>query len=307
MAVQAPSAPTVEAVEGVRVVAGRRRGLVTLGLLSPPVSWLVLFFLVPVAIVGAYSVGALQFFPGDLQLSFANWLHFFHGSIYLSLFWKSVRMSLTVSVAAVVLAYPIAYFLALVVRKRKYVLLLVTIAPFLTSYLLRILAWKVILGDEGLVNSFFYWLHLRSTGHPIPWLLYSQFTVMVVLAYAWIPFVALPMFVALENLDQALLEGASDLGATRWQTFWRITFPLSVPGVIAAFVFVFIPTIGEFVTPLLVGGTKGFMYGNAIADLFGPGFDWNTGAVLALFLLLVTGGLTVLFARFLQWRSVTAD
>lgn len=307
MAVQAPPAPPAPAPVAVRPVRGRRRGLRTLGLLSPPVVWLVIFFLVPIGIVSAYSVGALSFFPGDQALSLANWQRFFHGSIYLSLFWKSVRMSLTVSVACVLLAYPIAYFLALGAKKRKYVLLLLIIAPFLTSYLLRVLAFKVILGDQGLINTFFYSLHLRSPDHPIPWLLYSQFTVMLVLAYVWVPFVALPIFVALENLDSSLLEGARDLGASRWQTFWRITFPLSVPGVIAAFVFVFIPTIGEFVTPLLVGGVKGFMYGNAIADLFGPGFDWQTGAVLALFLLAITGALTALFARFLQVRAVTAE
>ncbi len=279
----------------------------TVGLLSPPVVWLVVFFLVPIGIVSAYSVGALSFFPGDQGLSLANWKSFFHGSIYLSLFWKSVRISLTVSVVCVLLAYPIAYFLALGAKKRKYVLLLLIIAPFLTSYLLRVLAFKVLLGDEGLINTLLYSLHVRSPGHPVPWLIYSQFTVMLVLTYVWVPFVALPIFVALENLDSSLLEGARDLGASRWQTFWRIAFPLSVPGVIAAFVFVFIPTIGEFVTPLLVGGVKGFMYGNAIADLFGPGFDWKTGAVLALFLVGVTGALTALFARFLQVRAVTAE
>ncbi|MBI3648461.1 MAG: ABC transporter permease [Actinobacteria bacterium] len=281
--------------------------MAAVGILSPPVSWLVLFFLVPIGIVAAYSVGALSFFPGDQALSLGGWERFFRGSIYLSLFWKSVRISLTVSVVSVLLAYPIAFFLALGAKKRKYVLLLVIIAPFLTSYLLRVLAFKVILGDEGLINTFFYSLHMRSPGHPIPWLLYSQFTVMLVLAYVWVPFVALPIFVALENLDQSLLEGASDLGASRWQTFWRVTFPLSVPGVMAAFVFVFIPTIGEFVTPLLVGGTRGFMYGNAIADLFGPGFDWQTGSVLALFLLAVTAALALVFGRFLQIRSVAAE
>lgn len=130
---------------------------------------------------------------------------------------------------------------------------------------------------------------------------------MLVLLYVWVPFVALPIFVSLENLDRALLEAASDLGAGRWKTFWKITFPLSLPGVAAAFVFVFIPTIGEFVTPMLVGGVRGFMYGNAIADLFGPGFDWQTGSVLALFLLLVVGFLIAIFARFLNVRAVTAE
>jgi spermidine/putrescine transport system permease protein len=120
--------------------------------------------------------------------------------------------------------------------------------------------------------------------------------------------VALPIFVSLETLDRRLLEAASDLGASRWQAFRRVTLPLSAPGVIAGFLFVFIPTLGEFVTPSLVGGTSGYMYGNQIVDLFGTGFpDWETGSVLALFLLGVVAVLTALFERFLQLRQVTAD
>ena len=280
----------------------------TLGLLSGPVLWLALFFLLPIAIVAAYSVGALHLFPTTQGVSLVDWkLALFSHSIYMGLFWKSIRISLTVSTVVVVLAYPVAYFLALCVKKRKYVLLLAIIAPFLTSYLLRVLAWKVILGDNGVINSFVFWLGLRSPDHPIQWLIYSQFTVMLVLAYVWIPFVALPIFVTLENLDRSLLEAASDLGASRLKTFWRVTFPMTLSGVLAAFVFVFIPTIGEFVTPLLVGGTRGYMYGNAISDLFTQGLDWQTGSVLALFLLLVVAVLMVLFGRFLQVKTVAAS
>jgi spermidine/putrescine transport system permease protein len=216
-------------------------------------------------------------------------------------------MSLTVSVAVVLLAYPIGYFLALCVRKLKYVLLLVIIVPFLTSFLLRVLAWKVMLGDRGVVNSALVSLHVLPADQPIEWLLYSQFTVMLVLAYVWIPFVALPIFVSLNNLDRSLLEAASDLGASRLRTFLRVTLPLSAPGLVAAFVFVFIPTIGEFVTPLLVGGTSGYMYGNAIQDLFTRGLDWQSGSVLAMFLLIVVAGLMALFGRYVQVRTVAAD
>jgi spermidine/putrescine transport system permease protein len=210
-------------------------------------------------------------------------------------------------VVVVLLAYPIGYFLALCVRKLKYVLLLVIIVPFLTSFLLRVLAWKVMLGDRGVVNSALVSLHVLPADRPIEWLLYSQFTVMLVLAYVWIPFVALPIFVSLNNLDRSLLEAASDLGASRVRTFLRVTLPLSLPGLIAAFVFVFIPTIGEFVTPLLVGGTSGYMYGNAIQDLFTRGLDWQSGSVLAMFLLIVVAGLMAVFGRYIQVRSVAAD
>jgi spermidine/putrescine transport system permease protein len=281
-----------------------RRG--TVRLLAGPLLWLLLFFVVPVAFIAAYSVGAVGIFPTDAGVvSVEDWRRFLGGgSVYMGLFWKSIRMSLTVSVVVVLIAYPIGYFLALCVKKRKYVLLLLIIAPFLTSYLLRVLAWKVILGDTGVINSFLSWTNLRSPEDPITWLLYSQFTVMLVLAYVWAPFVALPIFVSLNNLDRSLLEAASDLGANRWRTFRRVTLPLSLPGVFAAFLFVFIPTIGEFVTPLLVGGTSGYMFGNAIQDLFTRGLDWQNGSVLAFFLLAVVAGLMVLFGRFLRVRSV---
>ena len=237
--------------------------------------------------------------PGAHALTLSAWHDLFHNGIYLRLFWKSVEMSLIVSAIVVVLAYPLAYFLALSGTRRKYVLLLILIAPFLTSYLLRVLAWKVILGNQGVVNTFFVWTGVRSPDHPISQLLYSRFAVMLVLAYIWLPFVALPIFVSLENLDRRLLEAASDLGASRLTAFLRVTLPLSVPGIAAAFLFVFIPTVGEFVTPSLVGGTSGYMYGNQIVDLFGTGFpDWQTGSVLSLFLLAVVAVLTVVFSKF---------
>jgi spermidine/putrescine transport system permease protein len=284
----------------------RRERRLTVGLLSAPLLWLLIFFVVPVVYVAAYSVGAIELFPTDAGVvSLDDWRRFLTGgSVYMSLFWKSIRISLTVSVGVVLLSYPIGYFLALCVKKRKYVLLLLIIAPFLTSYLLRVLAWKVILGDQGVINSFLFWTNVRSPDDPITWLLYSQFTVMLVLAYIWIPFVALPIFVSLDNLDRSFLEAASDLGASRWRAFVRVTLPLSLPGVFAAFLFVFIPTIGEFVTPLLVGGTSGYMYGNAITDLFTRGLDWQTGSVLALFLLLVIAAVMAIFGRFVQVRSV---
>ena len=304
---------TVEGEAGPPPVHLPRRRRVRLDLTTPtllglPVAWLVVFFLVPIAIVAAYSFDVYSLFPGKHGFTLAAWREFVHSSVYLALFWKSVKMSLIVSAIIVVLAYPLAYYLALSGTKRKYVLLLVLIAPFLTSYLLRVLAWKVILGNEGVINTFLFWTGLRSPGHPISQLLYSKFAVMLVLGYIWLPFVALPIFVSLESLDRRLLEAASDLGASRLQAFRRVTLPLSLPGIMAAFLFVFIPTLGEFITPSLVGGASGYMYGNQIVDLFGTGFpDWETGSVLAIFLFGVVTVLTVVFARFLQPRRVVAD
>jgi spermidine/putrescine transport system permease protein len=217
----------------------------------------------------------------------------------LRLFFKSVSMATTSSVIAVLIAFPVAYYLAFCVEKTKYTWLLIVITPFLTSYLLRIFAWKVVLGDQGLINS-----GLASLGlidKPLSFLIYSQFTVMVVLTYAWVPFICLPIFISLENMDRKLLEAATDLGASRMKAFVKVTLPLAAPGVVAAFLFVFIPSIGEYITPSLVGGTKGYMFGQAVADHFiGGAFDWQGGSVLALFLLTVVLFLTATTSKFLR-------
>ena len=303
MAVDAQPVPRTRSIRRPRF---RGKNMKTAALIAPPLLWLVVFFAIPVVLVGLLSVGGIVLFPGDEVWTLSSWKSFLDlDSVYMGLFWKSIKMSLIVSAICVVIAYPIAYFLALGTSKRKYTLLLLIIVPFFTSFLLRVAAWKFILGDQGLINSFFYSTGLRADEHPIPQLLYSQFTVMLVLGYVWIPFVALPIFVSLENLDRRLLEAASDLGASRWQAFRRVTLPLSLPGVVAAFVFIFIPTIGEYVTPSLVGGNKGFMFGNAIQDLFGPGFDWTTGAVLSMFLFGAVLFFTLIFARFLSMRQLS--
>jgi spermidine/putrescine transport system permease protein len=278
----------------------RRPGLTTPALLGLPVSWLVVFFLIPIGIVGYYSLGP-SLAPSPHPLTLGTWHDVLHNGIYRHLFLKSAEMSLIVSALVVVVAYPLAYFLALGGSKRKHILLLVLIAPFVTSYLLRVLAWKVILGNQGVINTFLVWTGIRSAAHPLSFLLYSRFAVMLVLGYVWLPFVALPIYVTLETLDRRLLEAASDLGASRLQAFRRVTLPLSLPGVAAAFLFVFIPTVGEFVTPSLVGGASGYMYGNSIVDQFETGFpDWETGSVLALLLLAVISALTFVFVRFLR-------
>ena len=297
-------AEKIEAAPARRFGGHPHTGLTTTGLLAPPILWLGVFFLLPVVFIFLYSVNVFAFFPGTQAFTLDAWKDFLDGGPFLDLFWKSVRMALIVSVVAVVAAYPIAYFLALVAAKRKYVLLLLILAPFLVSYFLRLLAWKVILGDQGVINSFLYWTGLRAQDDPVQWLLYSQFAVILTLIYVYVPFVALPIFVSLETLDRRLLEAAADLGASRWQAFRKITLPLSLPGVIAGFIFVFIPTIGEYFTPLLVGGVGGTMFGNAIADQFGQSLNWLNGSVLSFFLLLVVAVLMAIFARFLTVRRL---
>jgi spermidine/putrescine transport system permease protein len=220
---------------------------------------------------------------------------------FLRLFFRSITMAMTSSVWAVIIAFPIAYYLAFGIKKSKYTWLLIIITPFLTSYLLRIFAWKIILGDQGLINSALFSSGVRDPDHPLTFLLYSQFTVILVLLYAWVPFIVLPIFIALENMDRRLLEAGTDLGASRLQTFRKVTIPIAAPGIVAAFLFVFIPSMGEYITPSLVGGTNGYMFGQAIAAQFvGGALDWQVGSVLAIFLLAVVLFLTFATSKFLR-------
>jgi len=290
----------------------RRRGTakVSLGLISIPMLWIVMFFLVPVVLVGLYSVGVLTLISYDQYLSLQAWRYFLHNSTYLGgplgggLFWKSMKMSLGVSITCVILAYPVAYMLALVAGRRKYTLLLVIITPFLTSYLLRVLAWRVLLNPQGVIQELLRGAGVMQQESTISWLYNSTFAVYLVLAYAWVPFVALPIFVSLESLDLQMLEASSDLGASRWTTFRKVTLPMSMPGVIAAFVFVFIPTIGEYVTPQIVGGKGGYLFGNVIQSSFAASFDWQLGSAMSVFLLGAVAILLAIFGRYLNVRTV---
>jgi spermidine/putrescine transport system permease protein len=164
-------------------------------------------------------------------------------------------------------------------------LLNILIIPAWTSFMLRVLAWRLILGSNGLLNTFLIWLGVIQ--EPISGLFYSVNAVIITLVYIWIPFAALPIYVALLRIEPGLLEAASDLGARPWQGFFKVTLPLSIPGVLAAFLYVFIPTVGEYVTPALVGGPNGLMIGNIIWDQFMRGLDWPMGATLSLIVMLI--------------------
>ena len=290
----------------------RRRGTakVSLGLISVPMLWIVMFFLSRSCSSALYSVGVITLISYDQYLSLQAWRDFLHSSTYLGgpfgrgLFWKSMKMSSGVSITCVILAYPVAYMLALVAGRRKYTLLLVIITPFLTSYLLRVLAWRVLLNPQGVIQEMLRGAGVLQPESTISWLYNSTFAVYLVLAYAWVPFVALPIFVSLESLDLQMLEASSDLGASRWTTFRKVTLPMSMPGVIAAFVFVFIPTIGEYVTPQIVGGKGGYLFGNVIQSSFAASFDWQLGLGDVGVPARAVAILLAIFGRYLNVRTV---
>src|SRR6516165_8893993 len=254
-------------------------------LVVPPLVFVLVLLVLPVVFVALYSVGLRTNVPGTpTAFSLFDWKDFLTGggSAFRSRFVYSMEITLFVSVVTTVAAYPLAYYLSFVARRRRYALLLVLLAPFFTSYLLRVIAWQIILNNNGVVNSLLWTLHLRPHGDAISWLIYSNFSI------------------ALETMDHGLPEAAADLGASRAATFWRVTFPLSLPGVIAGFVFVLIPTTGEFIAPLLVGGPNNQLFGNSIQAFFSNSPDWNYGSVLAMTLIVVVVVLTLVFGRFLR-------
>jgi len=214
--------------------------------------------------------------------------------IYLKLLARSIQMSLTATIAVVLLAYPMAYFLAFRVSRHKLVWLILITVPFWTSYLLRIFAWKVILGYQGVINSGL--ISLGVIDAPLEFLLYNPTAVTITLAHAWAAFAILPIYVSLEKIDRSLLEAATDLGDTPAQRFFRVTLPLSMPGTIAATLLVFIPTVGDYVTPTLVGGTSGIMIGNIIQSLFGKANNAPLGAAVSITSMLV---ITLIVCAFL--------
>jgi spermidine/putrescine transport system permease protein len=270
----------------------RRR---VLALMTPPVLWLALLFVLPMIIMAVYSLRAGTFGAARDVFTLEHYREFVDSTAYHRLLLQSTLTAFVVSIACVALAYPLAYFLSFRAGAMKLTLLTILIVPAWTSYLLRILAWKVILGSDGLLNSLLISIGLISEGAPI--LLYSRDAVIVTLVYVWIPFVTLPIFAALQRIDRRLLEASADLGSAPWETFLRVTLPLSLPGVIAGFFFVFIPTVGEWVTPTLVGGVSGTMYGNIIQDLFVRGNNWPFGAVMSLVMLLLVLAQLAIFAR----------
>jgi len=247
-------------------------------LLGPAMLLLVTSLAAPLALLVAYSFsGQRGNFGGPLTV--AHYALVLSGKGFVSILLRSIVMSLTASIIAIVLAYPVAWFIAFRARAKFLWLLLVTV-PFWTSYLLRVFAWKVILGYNGVINSALLTLHF--IGQPLEFLLYNRFAVVLTLIHAYAAFAVLPIFVALEKIDPALLEAAADLGDGPARRFLRVTLPLSLNGVIAGFVLIFIPATGDYVTPSLVGGPDGLMVANLIQAQFGRADNWPLGAALAI-------------------------
>ena len=283
-----------------RATDPRRRTFLWLAL--PATLALILFLVAPLVLMVT-----LSFRPeltSDLLGAFEPTLKHYQQAASVGGSWQLLQtssvMAFVVAVLATTLAYPIAYFLAFRAGSRASLYLILLLVPFWTSYLLRVMAWKLMLGNAGVINSV-----LVGTGvlqEPLTALLYSRPTVVITLIYVWIPFATLPILAVLGRIDARLHDAAADLYASPFQQFRRVTLPLSLPGLAAAFLMVFIPTIGEYVTPLLVGGNAGIMFGNVIQDYFTKSANWPLGSALSVIMLGVTLVLVLIGLRVVQPR-----
>jgi spermidine/putrescine transport system permease protein len=228
----------------------------------------------------------------------------FKNPVYAILMLKSLVMSLAVTAAVILIAYPMAYFLAFRVTRYKALWIIIITIPFWTSYLLRVFSWKIMLGFNGVINSGLMSLGIIS--EPLGFLLYNPPAVVITLTHAWVTFAVLPIYVSLEKIDRSLLEAATDLGDSKWQRFRRVTLPLSLPGTISAALLVFIPTVGDYVTPTLVGGPGGTMIGNSIQSLFLKQDNSPRGAALSIVMMAIVALLSLLFMWAVGYRKIRA-
>jgi spermidine/putrescine transport system permease protein len=259
---------------------------------GPPLLYLVVFFAIPTLIMVAASFrspgefGGLAPFVGDdgrLDLTLESYVRLAEDTVYLEVFLKSVVYALVTTLACLVLAYPLATLIAQSPKKYRDLMLLLVILPFWSNFLIRVYAWMIILGPNAALAKAVNGVLAVFGAEPVP-LLFSAFAVLVCLVYVHLPFMVLPLYANLEKHDRALLDAAQDLGASAWQRFWRITFPLSLPGVYAGAALVFIPALGIFAIPDILGGPNDSLIGNLIKQQFLETRDWPFGSVLSIVL-----------------------
>jgi spermidine/putrescine transport system permease protein len=262
------------------------------GVTIPPLLWVTVFLLVPYAILFCYSfwsVSSAQVIVHNWNLQ--NYLQLVRNPIYLQVLFRSMRIAASVTIFALLLGYPLAYYLSFHAAKRKDLLYQLVIIPLWASYLVRGYAWKTILGSDGVLNGLLQYLHI--THKPVEFFLYSPFAVIITLTHIYTPFTLLPIYASLEHIPRNLVEASHDLGSSPWSTFRRVILPLSLPGVLAGATFAFVLTLGDFLAPLLVGGASGIMISNVVVTLFGAAYDWPLGAAISFCMMLLV--VTLLF------------
>ncbi|SEN97638.1 spermidine/putrescine transport system permease protein [Pseudorhodobacter antarcticus] len=263
-------------------------------MISPPAVYAILLLAAPLGTIILYSFLTDGYLEIIRTFTFANYIEAWTNDLYRSVMVRSLGVAMTVTAVTVFLAFPIAYFVSFHVApsKKSLWLFLITI-PFWTSYLIRVFLWKVILGYNGVVNSGL--IGIGVIDQPLDFILYNVNSVVITLAHAYAPFAILPIFVALEKIDRSLLEAGQDLGESKFMTFLRVTLPLAMPGVIASVLIVFIPTIGDYVTPQLVGGPEGRMVANLIQLQYLKLDNYPMGSAIAVSAMVIVTIVSLIF------------
>jgi len=259
----------------------RYRAVVTV----PPLLWVIVFLLLPYLLMFCYSFWSVS--PAQTIVhswNLENYTQLVTVGVYWQTLLRSMWIAARVMLLSLLLGYPLAYFLSFHARRKDLFYQLVII-PLWVSYLVRAYAWKTILGSEGVLNTLLQYLHL--TRHPLEFLLYSPLAVVLTLTHIYTPFTFLPIYASLEHIPRSLVEASQDLGASPLPTFWRVIFPLSIPGVLAGATFAFVLSLGDFLAPLLLGGPSGIMISNIVVSLFGAAYNWPLGAAISLCLLIL--------------------
>jgi spermidine/putrescine transport system permease protein len=252
----------------------------------PPLLWVAVFLLFPYVLLfffSFWSVSPTQAIVHSWTLD--NYRELLRVNVYLQTLFRSMWIAARVMIFSLVLGYPLAYYLSFHAGERKDLFYQLVIIPLWVSYLVRAYAWKTILGSDGVLNTLLQYVHL--TKHPLEFLLYSPFAVVLTLTHIYTPFAFLPIYASLEHIPRNLVEASHDLGASPFQTFWRVIFPLSIPGVLAGATFAFVLSLGDFLAPLLLGGPSGIMISNIVVSLFGAAYNWPLGAAISLCMLLL--------------------
>jgi spermidine/putrescine transport system permease protein len=245
----------------------------------PPIFWVAAFLLTPYLLLFCNSFWRVQGGQAIVhEWNLHNYATLFHVPVYAEVLLRSMRIAGGVTLLALLLGYPLAYY-ASFYAKHKELLYQLVIIPLWVSYLVRAYAWKTILGSDGVLNTLLQYLHI--THEPVGFLLYSPFAVVLTLTHIYTPFTFLPIFAALEHIPRNLVEASQDLGASRIKTFWGVIVPLSIPGVLAGATFAFVLSLGDFLAPLLLGGPSGVMISNIVVTLFGAAYDWPLGAAIS--------------------------
>lgn len=252
----------------------------------PITVWLLILVVIPLTFTFIMSFYSSEGLVIDRNFTLKNYKLFFTDPLYYKILFKSIRLALVIAIISLAASYPLAYMVSFKIERGKNLLFMLCIIPLWVSYLVRIIAWRAILGNRGVLNSIL--LALGVINKPLTIFLYNHFAIAITLTYICIPFVFIPIYTSLEKIPRNLLDASNDLGANEFRAFTNVILPLSLPGLVTGFIFAFIIALGDYIIPLQLGGVQGIMFGNLIWSQFGFAFNWPLGAALGFVLFIIS-------------------